>query len=96
MPRHSLFELFHHSWKRIVQKQWLLNLPHYKLKDEVATRWESTYEMVSHIVEQQQVLSAVLAEDRKNWHKMPSDTEFFVLGRIVDVLKPLSYLKKRK
>ena len=48
--------------------------------------------MVSRIVEQQQALSAVLAEDRRNWHKMPSDTEFSVLGTIVDVLKPLSYL----
>ena len=35
--------------------------------------------MVSRIVEQQQALSAVLAEDRKNWHKMPSDAEFSVL-----------------
>ena len=74
------------------QKQRLLNLPQHKLKGEVATRWEFTYEMVSCIVEQQQALSAVLAEDRRNWHKMPSDTEFSVLGTIVDVLKPLSYL----
>ena len=36
------------------QKQQLLNLSQHKLKGEVATRWEYTYEMVSCIVEQQQ------------------------------------------
>ena len=53
----------------------------------------TTYEIVSCIVEQQQAPSAVLAEDRKNWHKMPLDAEFLVLEKIVDMLiKPLSYL----
>ena len=40
-----------------------------------ATRWGSTYDMVSRIVEQQQANSAVLAEDQKNWYRMPSDSE---------------------
>ena len=55
-------------------------------------RWGSTYEMVSHIVELQQALSAVLSEDRKIWHKMPSNVEFSVLETIVDILRPLLYL----
>ena len=66
------------------QKQQLLDLPQHKLKGEVATRW-STYEMVSRIV-QQQALGSVLAADRKNWHKMPTDAEFSVLETIVEVL----------
>ena len=45
----------------------------------------STYEMVSRIV-QQQALGSVLAADRKNWHKMPTDAEFSVLETIVEVL----------
>ena len=52
-------QLFHHSWKKnrdLRQKQQLLNLPQHKLKGEVATRWGSTYKMVSSIVEQQQAL----------------------------------------
>ena len=53
---------------------------------DVATRWGSTYEMVYRIVEQQQALSSVLAEDRKNWYKMPTDMEFSVLETIVEVL----------
>ena len=48
--------------------------------------------MVSHIVEQQQAISAVLAEYRKNWYRMPSDSEFSVLQTVVTVLKPLSIL----
>lgn len=88
-------ELFHRSWKKthdLREKQQILNLPQHKLKGDVATRWGSTYEMVSRIVEQQQALSAVLAEDRKNWCKMPSNAAFSVMETVVEVLKPLSYL----
>ena len=92
---HSLVELFHRSWKKtrdLRQKQELLDLPQHKLISDVATRWGSTFEMVSRIIEQQQAISAVLAEDRKNWHKMPTNSELSVLESVVDVLKPLSYL----
>ena len=69
-----------------------MDLPQHKLISDVATRWGSTFEMVSRIIEQQQAISAVLAEDRKNWHKMPTNSELSVLESVVDVLKPLSYL----
>ena len=42
----------------------------------VETRWGSTYQMIERILEQQQAICSVLVEDRKNWHKMPSDQEF--------------------
>ena len=32
----------------------------------------------SRIVEQQQVICAVLAEDRKDWHRKPSENEFLL------------------
>ena len=86
---HSLVERFHRSWLKnrdLHLKQELLKLPQHKLIASVATRWGSTYDMVSHIVEQQQAISAVLAEDQKNWYRMPSDSEFLRL------LKPLSTL----
>ena len=92
---HSLVEVFHRSWKKsrdLRLKQEVLNLPQHKLIASVATRWGSTYDMVSRIVEQQQAICAVLAEDRKNWYRMPSDTEFAVLETVVSVLKPLSTL----
>ena len=43
----------------------LLSLPQHKLVGDVVTRWGSTYVMVSRIIEQQQALSSVLVEDRK-------------------------------
>ena len=46
--------------------------------------------MIERILEQQKAISAVLAEDRKNWHHMPTDQEFSVLETVAAVLKPLS------
>ena len=46
--------------------------------------------MIARILEQQQAICAVLAEDRKNWHRMPSDHEFTILEAMSSVLKPLS------
>ena len=45
------------------EKQESLGLPKHKLIGDVATRWGSTYAMTSCVIEQQQVVSAVLAED---------------------------------
>ena len=63
---------------------------------DVVTRWGSTFDMISRILEQQQALSAVLAEDRKNWHRMINDTELSVLETVSDILKPLSYSRRQK
>ena len=89
----SLVELFSRSWKKtrdLKEKQVQLGLEVHKLTGDVATRWGSTYNMVSRIVEQQQAICAVLAEDRKDWHRMPSENEFSTLESLVEVLKPLS------
>ena len=67
----SLVEVFSRSWKKtgdFREKQVQLGLEEHKLIGDVATRWGSTYKMVSRIVKQQQAICAVLAEDRKNWH----------------------------
>ena len=48
--------------------------------------------MVSRILEQQQAICAVLAEDCKHRYKMPTDTEFSTLEVVmVKVFEPLSY-----
>ena len=39
--------------------------------------------MIDRILEQQQVNSTVLANDRKNWHHMPTDQEVSVLETVV-------------
>lgn len=47
--------------------------------------------MISCIIEQQQAICAVLADDRKCWCKMPSDDKFATLEDMANVLEPLSY-----
>ena len=92
---HSLVELFHLSWKKardLREKQRTLGLPEHKIMGNVVTQWGSTYLMISRILDQQEALSAVLAEDRKNWHRMPTDSELSILETIRDILKPLSFL----
>jgi len=90
---HSLIEVFSRSWKKtrdLRRKQEELGLPQHKLIADVSTRWGSTYDMVARIVEQQQAICSVLAEDRKHWNKMPSDGNFANLEDMVKVLHPLS------
>ena len=53
------------------QKQSELKLKQYQLLSDVQTRWGSTQDMITRILEQQQALCTVLAEDRKHWHHMP-------------------------
>ncbi|KAJ7992907.1 hypothetical protein DPEC_G00266940 [Dallia pectoralis] len=71
-------------------KQKSLNLPQHALTHDEPTRWGSTYDMVERFCEQQQAVSAVLAEDRKKWHLMPRDTDMTTLEIVRDVLAPLS------
>lgn len=85
---HSVVHVFHQSWKKsrnLTEKQLLLGIPEQKLKIDVNTRWGSTYDMVSRFVEQQQVISAVLAEDQKYWYAMPTDEELHVLETVIEV-----------
>ena len=91
----SLVECFSRSWKKsrdLQEKQTQLGLKNHKLIGAVSTRWGSTYEMIERILEQQQAIAAVLAEDRKYWHKMPTESEFSTLEAVAAVLKPLSVL----
>ena len=57
---------------------------------DVTTRWGCTYSMIARILEQQQAICVVLADDRKNLHRMPSDHEFTTLEIVSKVLQPLS------
>ena len=43
--------------------------------------------MISRVIEQQQAISAVLAEDRRYWHNMPTNDELKVLETVAAVLK---------
>lgn len=90
---HKLVELFSRSWKKsrdLHQKQVELGLKQHKLVADVSTRWGSTCKMICRIIEQQQAICAVLADERKNWYRMPSDNDFSTLEAIASVLKPLN------
>ena len=46
--------------------------------------------MIDRITEEQQAISAALANNCKNWHHMPTDQEVSVLKIVVSVLRSLS------
>lgn len=82
---------FHHSSKSsyiLKNKQKSLGHKEHTVIQDVATRWNSSYYMASHILEQQQPLCATLLEVRKT-EFMPSDSEFQTLEEFVSVMKPL-------
>ena len=68
-------------------KQEALGTPHHKLLQDVDTRWNSTYDMIEHVMEQQAPICATLIE-MKRMDLLPKDTEFRVLEEMLKVLKP--------
>ena len=62
--------------------------PQPKPIQDVSTRWNSSFYMVSRILEQQQPLCAALLQLKKT-DLMPSDAEFSTMEAYVDVMKPL-------
>ena len=87
----SLVNVFHQSFGKshmsLEKNSNNFDIPQHKLKNDVGTCWGSTYKMVSRVIEQQQAISAVLAEDRKYWHNMPTNDELNVLETAAAVLK---------
>jgi len=48
--------------------------------------------MISHIIEQQQAISAVLSEDHTNWHKLLTHEGNWVIEELYTVIEPFPYL----
>jgi len=72
---------FNHSSKSsylLKQKQYELKHKQHRLIQSVATRWNSNYYMIERILEQQQPVSATLAQLQKG-DLMPTDTEISTL-----------------
>ena len=65
-----------------------LHHPNQSLIQDVSTRWNSSFYMVSRILEQQQPLCAAFLQLKKT-DLMPSDAEFSTMEAYVDVMKPL-------
>ena len=86
---HRLVEVFSRSWKknRILRaKQITLGHKQHKLIADVVTCWGCTYKMMSRILEQQQAICGVLAEDRKFGVECQNNNEFLTMESIVAVL----------
>ena len=83
---------FRHSYiaqRALSEKQKRLDLPVHKLKQDVPTRWNSTFDMFDRIVEQQQAITAVLLES-----KHPSDRNFIVSGDTIILMESLTMVLK--
>ncbi len=82
---------FHHSSKDIyVLKQKQADLRHkpQNLIQDVTTRWNSSFYMISRVVEQQQPLCATLLEVKKT-DLFPSEEEFSSMEVYIEVMSPL-------
>ncbi len=69
------------------EKQDLLGIEKHKLLNDVDTRWNSTYDMVQRVLEQQSPICSSLV-DQKRLDLLPKDAELHILEELVQVLKP--------
>ena len=84
---------FRHSYvaqNALERTQSRLDLPQHKLVQEVATRWNSVYDMIQRLLEQQAAVSAVLLESGKVAHRamLLTAEEVTDLELIATILQP--------
>ena len=84
---------FHYSTQSsnlLMAKQALLKLPKRKLIQDVDTRWNSTFDMIQSVLEQQLPISAVLMEGPSKLKDMSLESkQIGLLESLVEVLMPL-------
>ena len=82
---------FNHSnlaKEALKNKQRQLNMSEKSLKQDVDTCWNSTYDMVGSVIENDEAISSVLRTNSKYGHLLLSPDEVTTLRSIYDVLEP--------
>ncbi|KAI4455847.1 zinc finger bed domain-containing protein 4 [Holotrichia oblita] len=70
-----------------------LSLPQHQLVQDVSTRWNSSYYMLSRLLEQKRVVSLYLTETTVNFENL-SSTEWNILEKYIPLLKPFEEVTK--
>ena len=78
------------SWATHVlsEKQEALGTKQHKLLQDVETRWNTMYDMICHVMEQQAPMRATLVQ-QKRMDLLPKNDEFQLLEELMVVLKSL-------
>ena len=72
---------------KLNEVQTMLGLPKYKLKSEVATRWNATYEMFDRLLKLKSPIITTLSSLKTNFEKL-TECEWDTLPRIIQILQP--------
>lgn len=70
-----------------------LHLPDHQLVQDVSTRWNSSYYMMSRLLEQKRTVSLYLAETSVNFENLSTE-EWILLGKSLELLKPFEEITK--
>ena len=76
-----------HATSILTKKQEALDMKKHKLLQDIDTRWNSTFGVISRIIEQQASICAALLE-QKRMDLLLKDNELTLLEEVVVVLKP--------
>ena len=69
-----------------------MGLPQHKLKQEVCTRWNSTYDMIHVLLEQRDAIDLVLKEKKSDCVLLLDNSEWQLLEEMGNVLKPFKVI----
>ena len=82
---------FHHSalhTKALRKQQEALSLPQLKLKMDVETRWNSTYDMIVSVLANKEAIAQVLINDKVYRDHILSPEDITILKEVKDILEP--------
>ena len=76
---------------KLLDKLKALGCPTHALVQDVATRWNSTFDMLERVYEQRAPICAALVEENR-MELLPRDDDFTVVESLLEVLKPFKHI----